>query len=297
MPRQAVKRSFQVALKNVEKLCSGVFKVTEHTLTGALVSFFNRHCSCNVDTNDVTVDTYAQLGGGLYYRGSIASPRADSIISNLSHSIQAGGERLGLSGSYLYFIASCPTRVEEGVCRLSSEDSFALGCNDEGDRTNSPRTAYSRTTQREMLNQSVNKDGHFYIIIVLLVVSFLISTLVGVYCCSRHKNKMRGKTSKEKLSLPETTSTDGSEGQESNKSSGRYTQSPNTSVLQRFSHRYSNNMTDTESTILMETGDLVSGISFKVVGSENSHSTTSFSSGTEFCLVNDNNQGPGETKV
>jgi hypothetical protein len=171
--------------------------------------------------------------------------------------------------------------VEEGVCRLSSEDSFALGCNDEGDRTNSPRTAYSRTTQREMLNQSVNKDGHFYIIIVLLVVSFLISTLVGVYCCSRHKNKMRGKTSKEKLSLPETTSTDGSEGQESNKSSGRY----------------SNNMTDTESTILMETGDLVSGISFKVVGSENSQSTTSFSSGTEFCLVNHNNQGPGETKV
>ena len=177
----------------------------------------------------MTADTYTQLGGVLYYRGSIASPQADSILRNLSHYIQAGGERLGLSGSYLYFITSCPTRVNDGVCKLSTEDSFALGCSEEDERTNSPHTDKLKATHTEKINATVNNEGYFSplsIIIIAVLAGFLIiSTGLCVYCYRRSRatssKDTQGRGSSKAKFFPRcrTTSTDANEGQESIKES------------------------------------------------------------------------------
>lgn len=134
-------------------------------------------CSCSVLTDDVTAYSYALLGGIIYYHGSLVSSQTDHILSNLSHHIQHGSERLRVSGSCLVFIDSCPTRVSDGACRISTEDT-TLSCRDSSQSTNSSLPEVTTVTEVVTLNdrQSLSLLG----IIIISVLGGLVFVLLLV---------------------------------------------------------------------------------------------------------------------
>jgi hypothetical protein len=121
-------------------------QVSVEAVTRALVGLFSSLCSCTVLTDDVTVSSYTQVEGVVYYRGFIVSPQADNIVTNLSHYIQTGQAILHLYGSYsLGFLINCPVRVLDGVCRISTADSSTLRCDS---LANSTTLHYTTTTDK-----------------------------------------------------------------------------------------------------------------------------------------------------
>lgn len=66
----------------------------------------------------------------MYYRGTLVNPQADLILSEMSNYIEAGRERLRVSGSYLDFLPSCPTVVDANSynCTFNSLDAAAFTC-------------------------------------------------------------------------------------------------------------------------------------------------------------------------
>ena len=107
----------------------------------------------------------------MYYRGSIVSPQADSILTNLSHYMQADQATLHLYGSHsLVFLRNCPVRVLDGVCRISTADSSTLRCSDDDGITNSTLT-YTTTVDS-------NAFSALCIIIVSVLGGFLLAVLL-----------------------------------------------------------------------------------------------------------------------
>lgn len=154
-------------------------QVSEGALTRALASHFSWLCSCVVLPADLTADSFTQLGGIVYYRGSILSPDSERLVSNLSSYIMTGRGRMRFSGSHLAFLSSCPTQMDEEFCTISQQDSAALRCSVQHDEGTEPATELLFTDDR----------SPWLVVSIVLGTSLLVSVtfllLCSLYRCYR----------------------------------------------------------------------------------------------------------------
>lgn len=116
----------------------------------------------------LTPISYIQLGGIIYFRGSLRSAHAEGIVGNLSQDIQTGTGRIRLSNRYLIFLPTCPTRVNDGTCLVSEKDSSAVSC----------QTQLNSQSVEASSQSTVDDDTSSWSLLSIGVAAFLVGLLV-----------------------------------------------------------------------------------------------------------------------